>query len=30
VFYSRFGKPLIFPDEIIAAMPDIYLDGELW
>lgn len=29
-FYSRFGKSLIFPEEIISAMPNIFLDGELW
>ena len=30
-FYSRRGRMLPFPQEIIDAMPqDIFLDGELW
>ena len=31
VFYSRHGKKLTLPPEIIDLMPnDIFLDGELW
>ena len=31
VFYSRKGKPLTLPQEIIDSMPnDLFLDGELW
>ncbi len=30
-FYSRRGKQLSLPEEIINAMPeDIFLDGEIW
>jgi len=30
-FYSRHGKRLLLPQEIIDSMPDdIFLDGELW
>ena len=31
VFYSRHGRKLTLPLEIIDSMPnDIFLDGELW
>lgn len=30
-FFSRRGKRLVLPNEIVEAMPaDIFLDGELW
>jgi len=30
-FFSRFGRPLKIPSEIIDKMPsDIFLDGEIW
>lgn len=28
--YSRHGKPLVVPAHILHAMPDMFLDGELW
>jgi hypothetical protein len=29
-FFSRTGKPFLFPSHIISTMPHIMLDGELW
>jgi len=30
-FYSRKGNQFIlFPQEIVDSMPDVFLDGELW
>jgi len=29
-FYSRYGRPFTFPEEIINSMPNVFLDGELW
>ena len=29
-FFSRTGKPFLFPSSIIQQMPSLYLDGELW
>ena len=29
-FYSRLGNKFEIPQDIIAPMPDIFLDGELW
>jgi ATP-dependent DNA ligase len=29
-FFSRTGKPFLFPSHITSAMPHIFLDGELW
>lgn len=28
--YSRTGRELALPSEIVESMPDIFLDGELW
>jgi ATP-dependent DNA ligase len=30
MFFSRNGKPFIFPTIITNVMPNIFLDGELW
>jgi hypothetical protein len=29
-FFSRTGKPFLFPSHIISMMPNVMLDGELW
>jgi hypothetical protein len=29
-FFSRTGKPFLFPSHIISLMPNLMLDGELW
>jgi ATP-dependent DNA ligase len=29
-FFSRTGKPFLFPSHIISLMPNVILDGELW
>jgi len=29
-FFSRRGRKFNMPDEVIASMPNIFLDGELW
>jgi ATP-dependent DNA ligase len=29
-FFSRHGKVIRMPEEVIAQMPDIMLDGEIW
>jgi hypothetical protein len=29
-FFSRTGKPFLFPSHIIDNMPLMFLDGELW
>jgi len=31
MFYTKWGRRIILPDEIVNSMPDdIFLDGELW
>ena len=29
-FFSRTGKPFLFPSSITQQMPSLFLDGELW
>jgi ATP-dependent DNA ligase len=29
-FFSRSGKPFLFPSHITSLMPNLMLDGELW
>ncbi len=29
-FFSRTGKPFLFPSSITHNMPSLFLDGELW